>query len=53
MKIFFQPFSDDYHAKKSLDATVSENVCGSLLTGTSGRGLMRSNSIQDELSTTF
>lgn len=45
-----QEFSEDYHAKKSLDATVSENVTGSII---GGRTLMRSNSIQDELLTTF
>lgn len=52
VNFFFQEFSEDYHAKKSLDATVSENV-GSLISGTSARTLMRSNSIQDELLTTF
>lgn len=45
-----QEFSEDYHAKKSLDATVSDNVTGSII---GGRTLMRSNSIQDELLTTF
>lgn len=45
-----QEFSEEYHAKKSLDATVSENVAGSII---GGRTLMRSNSIQDELLTTF
>lgn len=45
-----QEFSEEYHAKKSLDATVSDNVAGSII---GGRTLMRSNSIQDELLTTF
>lgn len=50
---YLQEFSDDYHAKKSLNATVSESLVGALTSGSSGRGLMRSNSIQDELLTTF
>lgn len=50
---YLQEFSEDYHAKKSLNATVSENLTGSLIGGSSSRTLMRSNSIQDELLTTF
>lgn len=49
--VLFQEFSEYYHSMKTNEATKSETI--SNLGGQSPRQLLRSNSIQEELLTTF
>lgn len=53
MSIGHQDFSEQYHAARSADATVADSISKALLSGSSTRQLLRSNSIQDELQSTF
>ena len=46
-------FSEEYHTARALEAKKTENITSSLLTGPSPRALLRTNSIQEELLTTF
>ncbi|KAG5678438.1 hypothetical protein PVAND_008111 [Polypedilum vanderplanki] len=46
-------FSEDYHSKKIAEAKKRESVTNSLLSGRSPQQLLRTNSIQEELLTTF
>lgn len=51
--IKLKEFSEAYHSMKSKEATKSESITSSFLNGPSPRQLLRSNSIQEELLTTF
>lgn len=46
-------FSEEYHTVKAAEAKKRESVTNSLLSGPSPRQLLRTNSIQEELLTTF
>ncbi|KAG4067668.1 hypothetical protein HA402_005440 [Bradysia odoriphaga] len=46
-------FSEAYHSTKAAEATISDNIASSLISGPNPRQLLRSNSIQEELLTNF
>jgi hypothetical protein len=46
-------FSEEYHAKKIAEAKKRESVTSTLLSGRAPQQLLRTNSIQEELLTTF
>jgi hypothetical protein len=46
-------YSEEYHGNKAAEAKKRESVINSLLSGPSPRQLLRTNSIQEELLTTF
>ena len=46
-------FSEKYHTARAVEAKKTESVTNSLLNGPSPRQLLRTNSIQEELLTTF
>ena len=46
-------FSEEYHAKRVAEAKKRESVTSTLLSGRSPQQLLRTNSIQEELLTTF
>lgn len=46
-------FSEEYHTAKAAEAKKRESVTNTLLSGPSPRQLLRTNSIQEELLTTF
>lgn len=46
-------FSEEYHSHKAAEAKKRESVTNQLLSGPSPRQLLRTNSIQEELLTTF
>lgn len=46
-------FSEEYHTGKAAEAKKRESVTNTLLSGPSPRQLLRTNSIQEELLTTF
>lgn len=46
-------FSEEYHSARAAEAKKHESVTNTLLSGPSPRQLLRTNSIQEELLTTF
>lgn len=50
---YFQNFADEYHTMKMTEAAKTESLASSFMSNSSPRQLLRSNSIQEELSAAY